>query len=53
MATFSPVCPEAARTARSPGGTLQGDERLSTPLGGYFNVLLEGFGRFTPMTLLG
>jgi hypothetical protein len=53
MATFSPVCPQAAKIARPPRGTLQGDERLSTPLGGYFTVLLEGFGRFTPMTLFG
>ena len=50
MATFSPDHPELDSSIT--GGTLQRDERLSTLLEGYFSVLLEGFGRFTPMTLL-
>jgi hypothetical protein len=34
-------------------GTLQENERLGMPLEGYFSIPLEGFGRCTPMTLLG
>jgi hypothetical protein len=71
MATFSPVCPEDARTASSTRGApcpQQGRRELADcsvqgyvagrratehAAGGYFSVLLEGFGRFTPMTLFG
>ena len=44
--SFSTRPPRAAKTAQSPGGTLQGDGRLRTLLADFFSILLTS--RATP-----